>query len=212
VLIPPLAGVGSAFGLLLAPISFDFARSYVTRIEDLVLDRLGSILEEMTASGRAMVGDAGVESDDIRYVYSADIRYVGQGHEISVSLPDRDLDAGYGDRLVQAFEQEYTRLFGRICDGVAVEVVNWRVTVSGPSDHLDVAIESDGPVKETVNRPVVFDHTGPVETPVFSRYGLPIGKITGPAIIEEAESTAVIPPGWEAEVKPDGSLFISRIA
>jgi N-methylhydantoinase A/oxoprolinase/acetone carboxylase beta subunit len=213
VLIPPMAGVGSAFGLLLAPISFDFARSYVTRFEDLDLARLGLILDEMSAAGAGVVEEAGVESVDIQRSFTADIRYVGQGHEIRVTLPDQNLDEAFGTRLIKAFEYEYTRLFGRICEGVPVEVIHWRVTVSGPTDHPEIATGSDTTLQREVGvRPVVFDRSGPVETQVFSRYGLREGIILGPAIIEEAESTAVVPPGWEAEVRSDGALLLARIS
>jgi len=213
VVIPAIAGVGSAFGLLLAPTSFDFARSYVTRIEDLDVEHLSHILEEMESAGTSVVNEAGVDKSEIRMAYRADLRYVGQGHEIHVTLPDRQMDTGFPGRLAAAFEAEYTRLFGRICEGVPVEATHWRVTVSGPP-HAIEAIPSIT-ARERGGRPdrsVVFDDGVRRETPVYDRYHLNTGHIEGPAIIEEAESTTVVPPDWHAEVREDGALILTRSA
>jgi N-methylhydantoinase A len=211
VLVPPIAGVGSAYGLLLAPISFDYARSYVTRTEDLVTDRLRPILEDMAHRGAAVVQEAGVDEQDRCSVVTADMRYVGQGHEIRVPLPDVTLDDGFSDRLKDAFEAEYANRFGRKCEGVSVEVIHWRTTVSGPTQRYDIAAKMDetaNPKKD--NRDVVFDVSGPVDTVVYDRYRLSGCSISGPAIIEEEESTTVLPPGWDAEMLADGSILMTR--
>ncbi len=124
---------------------------------------------------------------------------------------DRKLDEGFRDRLVGAFEAEYTRLFGRVCEGVPAEVIHWRVTVSGPAEHPDVAVPAHKTSRGGEStRPVVFDRSGAVETPVFDRCSLTEGMMSGPAIIEEAESTAVVPPEWDIEVRPDGALLLKR--
>ncbi len=210
VLIPPIAGVGSAFGLLLAPISFDYARSYVTRVEDLDLVALERMLTEMTAAGEDVVRKAGVPKEDVNRTCAADVRYVGQGHEIRVGLPDQRFDDAFGERLVRSFEAEYTRLFGRICAGVPIEIIHWRVTVSGPAGHPAVSSRDQSKRRESTARLVTFDRSGAMETPVYDRYGLIEGRIPGPAIIEEAESTAVVPPDWDADVLKDGSLLLTR--
>ncbi len=211
VLIPPLAGVGSAFGLLLAPVSFDFSRSFVSRLEDLDLDRVRILLDEMSRDGERVVCEAGVDVVHLTRQVMADIRYVGQGYEIRVALPDAEVDSTFRSRLVEAFEAEYTRLFGRTCMGVPVEIIHWRVTVSGPSTYPDVALAIDHASPEVdKKRQVSFDRTGVVESPVYDRNRLPAGIFSGPAIIEEAESTTVVPPGWEIEVLENRSLMLSR--
>jgi N-methylhydantoinase A len=211
VLIPPLAGVGSAFGLLLAPVSFDFSRSFVSRLEDLDLDRVRILLDEMSRDGERVVCEAGVDVVHLTRQVMADIRYVGQGYEIRVALSDAEVDSTFRSRLVEAFEAEYTRLFGRTCVGVPVEIIHWRVRVSGPSTYPDVALAIDHASPEVEKkRQVSFDRTGVVESPVYDRNRLPAGTFSGPAIIEEAESTTVVPPGWEIEVLENHSLMLSR--
>ena len=213
VLVPPIAGVGSAFGLLLAPICFDYARSYVSRVEDLDLERLGRILDDMTVEGVEVVCESGIDEDDVSKVYMADLRYVGQGHEIRVVLPSRTLDKNFRGRLVGAFESEYTRLFGRVCQGVPVEVIHWRVTVSGPQPSVDTARRSGERTDPNKGRrSVVFDRSGAKETPVYDRYGLTDERIEGPAVIEEMESTTIVPPGWALKVLDSGALLIESSA
>ena len=132
VIVPPAAGVGSAFGLMLAPILFDFVRTYVVRLEDLDIDELGNLLRVLEAEGRGIVEAAGVAAADIEVRRSADMRYVGQGFEIRVELPDVPFDERMASRIEEAFEAEYQRLYGRLCAGVPIESVHWRVAVSGP--------------------------------------------------------------------------------
>ena len=213
VLVPPIAGVGSAFGLMLAPISFDYARSYVTRVEDIDIDHLQNILDEMCEAGVNVVRDAGVKDDAISTRVSADMRYVGQGHEVRIPCPDLVLDDGFGGRLVGAFEREYSHRFGRTCEGVPVEVIHWRATVSGPPHRYGIEARSnDQSAPVSRSRAVIFDRTAAVETSVYDRYRMPNTRIDGPAIIEEAESTAVIPPGWGVDVLDNGALLITEYA
>jgi N-methylhydantoinase A/oxoprolinase/acetone carboxylase beta subunit len=216
VVVPPAAGVGSAFGLLLAPISFDFARSYVTRLETLDVERVNALFEQLEAEGKRIVSAAGVPDSQIQVTRMADMRYVGQGHEIRVPVrPDR-LDEAAHRNLQEAFDREYRRIYGRLCAGVTVEAIHWRVTVSGPQpDTQQVQVirsetaETQAAQKGT--RSTLFDpDRGPVETPIYARTALP-GDFTagGPAIIEEIESTTVVPPGWSVKLDATANLILS---
>jgi N-methylhydantoinase A/oxoprolinase/acetone carboxylase beta subunit len=215
VVVPPVAGVGSAFGLMLAPISFDFARSYVARLEVLDFDRLNRLFVDMEEAGEAVVIEAGVREPDIQVERLADVRYVGQGHQIRISVPTGVLDGDSLDEIRDAFEAEYTRVYGRICEGLDVEAVHWRVRVHGPEPEMG---EVKGPEQvaglehQRGTRGALFDaDAGQVETGVYDRYALPIGmRIDGPAIIEEAESTTVVGPSWCAVVHGSGSLIMRR--
>ena len=119
-------------------------------------------------------------------------------------------------QLQHDFDEEYGRLYGRLCDGVAVEAVNWRVNVSGPRpqpQHVRIVQEGGSEAEACKGqRPVFFDpDEGTVETPVYDRYGLESGfAAAGPAIVEEAESTTVVPPGWRLAVDEASSLILTR--
>ena len=215
VIVPPAAGVSSAFGLMLAPISFDFARSYVARLETLNYARLNALFEAMETEGAEVLRDAGVAPSLTRIERTADMRYVGQGHEISVPVPGGRLSPGRLDEIREGFDAEYTRKFTRTCEGVEVESVHWRVRMSGPKPDLG----SPEPPLSTVGdaargvRPVLFDvAVGPEPVPVFDRYGIEPGfRTTGPAIVEEAESTAVAPHGWTVAAEASGNLLLTRM-
>ena len=215
IVIPPAAGVGSAFGLMLAPISFDTSRTYVSRLDDLNFGRLAGLYGEMEQVGRAVVHGAGVRKQDLRVEREADLRYVGQGHEIRIAVPEGDLEEKQGEAIRAGFEQEYRRVYGRTCEGVPIEAVHWRVRVSGPKPtvgrvHTPSADRRTQALKGS--RLALFDaELGPVEVPVYDRYGLEGGfKADGPAIVEEAESTTVIPPGWALATDGAGSLVLDR--
>ena len=215
VIVPPVAGVGSAFGLMLAPISFDFARSYVSRLEELDFGRLNELLAEMEAAGRSVVGEAGVDLEDVQVMRVADMRYVGQGHEIRVSVPGGTLGSESVQAVQDAFDQEYRRIYGRICEGLDIETVHWRVTVSGPRPDPGHVLGAGQNVSEDAmkgRRSVLFDvDTGWTETPVYDRYNLKeTFRANGPAIVEEAESTTVVPPGWAICVDAAANLVLTR--
>ncbi len=221
VVIPPLAGVGSAFGLLLAPLSFDITRSYVARLDRIECSTLAAILEDLEREGRERVGAAGVADDRISVRRSADMRYAGQGYEIRVEVPPGTPDAALLDGVRRSFEQAYTAFYGQLCDGVPLEAVNWRVSVEGPRpdlgevpEHMAARDDATGAAAqaavEPAHRDALFDGTGSfVSTPVYQRHLLaPDFAAEGPAIIEEAESTTVVPPGWSVARGAGGCLLV----
>ena len=214
VVVPPLAGVGSAFGLMLAPISFDYARSYVTRLSLVDPDRVNHLYGEMVREGRAVLREAHVPESEVRVMRSADIRYVGQGHEIKVDIPE-GLLASHSIPVIQsAFDSAYTRLYGRVCEGVPIEIIHWRLSVSGAKPDVQVLSRTSGasnPVPKG-HRDVVFGGSyGRTSVPVYDRYSLPDGFASaGPMIVEEAESTTVIPPDWSVGVQSAGHLVLTR--
>ena len=213
VVVPPDAGVASAYGLLLAPISFDFARTQVGRLDELEIGKVNTLYAEMEADGREVVREGGVGEAEIRVTRTADMRYVGQGHEIRVPIPADDLDASSIDAIQESFDNAYRHAFGRICDGVPVKTVHWRVTVSGPKpEPPPVRVEAASPEADKGVRDVLFDgHDAPVRTPVYSRYAMSRGfSVQGPAIVEEAESTTVVPPGWQLLVHDCGALVLTH--
>ncbi|MCY4019134.1 MAG: hydantoinase/oxoprolinase family protein [Chloroflexi bacterium] len=213
IIIPRLAGVGSAFGFLTAPIAFDFTRSYVAKLNELDLSELNKILRSLETEGRAIVEGAGVPADDISAQLSIDMRYVGQGYEVRVPFTMGQLDAHHIAAMKSAFEAEYRRFYGQLADGVPIEAVNWRVLIAGPAPQIErlslrsATTASDSPI---ACRPVRFGADTPArQTPVFRRDQLSEGwRAAGPVIIEEAASTTVVLPGWTAQSSAGGCLLL----
>ncbi len=191
------AGVGSTFGLLVAPLAFDFVRSAYSRLDKLNWGFANGLLNEMAAEGRAVLKSSGLANSEISYQRSADMRYIGQGHEVSVPLPDGDLSESHLSQIVNGFEQIYRALYGRKGPDVPLEVINWRVVASGPKAGMDFRMPLAPSARDKAlkgSRPAYFPEEGRyVETPVYDRYALAPGfTFSGPAIVEERESTLIM--------------------
>jgi N-methylhydantoinase A len=190
------AGVGSTFGLLVAPLAFDFVRSAYSRLDQADWDLANGLVDEMAEEGRAILEASGVAAQDITYRRTADLRYVGQGHEVSVALPGGRLSETSLPEIVRAFDETYQRLYGRKGPEVPLEVINWRVVASGPRPRLDPKLPSRGQphAQPKGSRGAYFPELGGFsDVPVYDRYSLgPGATFDGPAIVEERESTLVI--------------------
>jgi N-methylhydantoinase A len=207
VVCPPGAGAGSTIGMLMAPARVDRVASLnlpLAEADMAQVERSFARLEEDALPPVAATG-ADLERREVRWL--ADMRYIGQGSEITVAMP-RPLDLG---AISAAFEAEYRRLFGRTPPGAAIQFVALRLSVSAPvpgaEGRLDLASASGG-VALKGRRAVHFaEAAGMVETPVYDRYALPPGfTAEGPAVFEENESTFVVGPGARIALLPDGSL------
>jgi N-methylhydantoinase A len=188
------AGVGSTFGLLVAPLAFDFVRSAYSRLDQADWSLVNSLLDQMAAEGQAVLRASGVAEDTISYRRTADLRYVGQGHEVAVALPDGRLSADSLPGVEQAFAETYQRLYGRRGPDVPLEVINWRLVASGPRPSLEPRLDQRAAGRSAPPRQAYFPELGGfVATPVYDRYALTPGStLDGPAIVEERESTLVI--------------------
>jgi N-methylhydantoinase A len=214
VILPPGAGVGSTLGFLTAPLAFDFARTSVEALDEVDWDRVNRILASMEQEGVALLERSGVRAENVTIARSADLRYVGQGHEVTVPLPRDAFGPASRQRIVEAFGAVYRRLYGRVADGIALEAVNWRVVVSGPAPSLDLqrTVLGDGTAAAALKgrRPVYFPQYGDYHvTPVYDRYRLgPGATLTGPAVVEERESTAVIGPASVGVIDRFSNLIV----
>jgi N-methylhydantoinase A len=206
VIVPYGAGVGSTIGFLVAPVSFDFVRSYVSRLDRADWSIVNGRLREMEAEGREILAGAGVAPDQIEFERSAEMRYVGQGHDVRVTLPDGELSEASCPDIEARFDAEYARLYGRTPSGNPVEAMTWRLIARarGGNDELPLAsgggvVTSDAPGSRSIYLPEVNAFQ---EVPVHSRYALAVGtEFRGPCVIEERESTTII--GMNASVHID---------
>ena len=215
IIVPPLAGVGSAFGFLTAPIAFDFTRSYVAKLSDLNLSELNNIIASLEREGRRIVESAGVASTEVDVRLNIDMRYVGQGYEVRVPFPMERLTRAHIQQMQGAFEDEYRAFYGQLADDVPIEAVNWRVLISGPRPRVTFEAPPAAGLSEgaaPAHRPMRFaPDEAPQATPVYRRALLGFGwSARGPLVIEEAASTTVVTPGWSARVAEGGCLLLTR--
>ena len=211
VLVPLGAGVASALGFLVAPPATDLVRSLVGRLERLDWAKIASLYAEMVEEARGLLIGAGADPDKIIYKPAADMRYVGQGFEIPVPMPN--LTPGKND--VAAIEANvlaaYRERFGRALDGLPMEALTWRLAASAPG--RDIAMEgaqkSEAGAAQRGSRRALFEGHGWCDCAVYDRYRLAPGTIfAGPALVEERESTCVIPPGAQVSVDRHRNLVI----
>jgi N-methylhydantoinase A len=211
--IPVGAGVLSALGCLASPVSFDFVFGYMRELKHVDWDSVNRRFAALEKQGRHHLADAGIDGE-ITARASADMRYLSQRYEVNVALPSGPLGPELLDKLHDAFYAAYRQHYGREIREVPVETVSWRLTVSGPPPRLDISWPTDavgGGGIEKGRRPIVFAGAdAAVDCPVYERGRLAPGvAIAGPAIIEDRESTAVVPPGATVEVDDLRMLVIT---
>jgi N-methylhydantoinase A len=201
VLVPYGAGALSAYGLLAAPLAFDFVRTAPQRLTAADWELINRLFQEMETEGRRILRGAGVPDAEVTVRRSAEMRYFGQGHEVDVEIPTGILTEASLAPITSSFETAYRLLYSRTPMGVPLEALNWRAVVSGPPPDLTITsgLETGAATAPTAkkHRAAYFPEArGYVETPVYDRYRLdPGARLAGPAIVEERESTTVIGPG-----------------
>jgi len=142
----------------------------------------------------------------------AEMRYVGQGHEVEAAVPAGTLSAASLPVITTSFKDAYRALYHRLPQGVGIEALNWRVTVSAPPPALAfgaAGASTAAAAVKTHRRAWFAESNGWVDTPVYDRYALVPGTtFEGPAIIEERESTAVIGPGARCRVEETRTIVV----
>jgi N-methylhydantoinase A len=215
VIVPPDAGVGSAVGFLAAPISYELVKSRHMRLDKLDFAATATLLAEMSAEARALVepGARGTPIHERRLAY---MRYVGQGHEISVALPVRALTRDDAVALRAEFEKEYSVLFRRPIPGAAIEVLSWSVLLSTNSQRPEAtAPVPDQRAPSPDGGRAFFDGRAGtfVEIPVYRRGCLRAGvRVPGPAIIAEDETSTFITASFDARIDGAGCIVMERRA
>jgi N-methylhydantoinase A len=215
IIVPPSAGLGSAVGLLLAPRTFRLSRTFIGALNDIDWRRIESLFAEMTEEATAALRQAGVADKEMTFQRAADMRYLGQRKELAIALPATSLSAGNATAIRASFEQAYKRIYHRIHDGHAIEALAWRLAAMGPAIHRPA--KSAGKPKRTRSgkpvrkRPMLFESWSEHRNcNVFSRYELTAGQsLSGPAVIEEAESTTVIGPNGKAVIDANSNIVVT---
>ena len=208
VVCPPGAGAGSTIGMLMAPARVDRVASFNVALAGADLSTADGIFTGLEKEALDVLHLTGATLGERAVRRLADMRYIGQGSEITVALPDR-LDAA---SVKAAFEAAYKALFARTPPGAAIQFVALRLSVSAPMPGSGGGLAlprhaSAGARKGT--RPVFFPDVGKaLPTEVWDRYALDPGvSIAGPAVFEENESTFIVGPGATARLLPDGSIL-----
>ena len=208
------AGTASAFGFLCAPLSFDLARSLYGRLDELDWDAANAALAEMEEEGRELLRASRVADEDVLVRRLGEMRYVGQGHEVGVKLPEGTLGPDDVGGISAGYREEYRRLYRREGPDVPLEAITWRVEVSAPRPEIlqeewggdPRALDEARKGKREIYLP---EKDGFAAVPVYDRYRLdPGAAFDGPAVVEERESTVIVGPDSRAEVDGSRNLIV----
>jgi N-methylhydantoinase A len=210
VVVPPMPGNFSAFGLLVADVRHDYARTRLTACADLTVGQLGAIINEMRTEACTELAAEGFAEDAMRFEARFDMRYIGQAFELSVELPD---NTGSMAEVEAAFRNLYERRYSHATDEPS-EIVCFRLAAFGvgakprlPEFSAAGRALADARVGQ---RRVAFNGAF-METPVYDRVKLPPeATLEGPALVEEPGTTTVVPPAFRARADRHGNLILER--
>jgi N-methylhydantoinase A len=217
VLITIAAGAGSCLGLLAAPARVDRAWSNPTLLKDVDWGRVATTYAKLRADAQNELDSARAGANSRRVALNwwigTDMRYSGQGHNVSISLPWRKVTSAMEAAMLKEFEKRYRRLYGHLVPNAAPQVVTWRLT-----GRSSVAAQrytwgdkriSGKPImrgKRDIWLPLKHRYS-PV--PVYDRYSLkPGSRLAGPIVLEERESTLVVPVSAAVRILPDYSISV----
>ncbi|SON53888.1 Acetophenone carboxylase gamma subunit [Hartmannibacter diazotrophicus] len=212
VLIPIAAGAGSCLGMLAAPARSDRAWSNPQLLKDVDWKEVAGNYAALREQSQIELDLAG--AGDVEWMIGAEMRYYGQGAELSVSIPFGDIGPKTGEALLAAFEAQYEKLYGRLVPNAVPQVTTWRLVGRAPSDghHFAwgdkrVAAHVSAARSRKIFLPLMKTYA---EVPVFDRYSVPPGQtLQGPLILEERESTIVVAVRSDVTILPDLSVSIA---
>ena len=213
VIIPKGAGVGSALGFLRAPMSFEVVRSFKTQFSHFELEQVNRILEEMSREAHSMNLQQNAGSEETVEERKVDVRYLGQGHELTIPINPGKLSTKDVEELREKFEELYHQIYGLNLPEMEVEAISWSVTVKSP-EATTIQKNSEGmdqTVPEAIGLREVFDtNLERVEqAKVYNRSDLCAGQsIHGLCVIQEPETTVIVPQGFMGWMNPMGHIIL----
>lgn len=208
VIIPPFAGVFSAWGMLMLDSRRDYIQTHLQRLDDDGLGQLTQAFEALQHSAVAEFAGDGMPPEALRFEWHIDARYIGQEHTVKVLLEETRL-APMIERFHARHEHAYTFRLDLPVEVVNLHLVAFGAVEKSPMVPIDVAVTADAEAARCGYRQVEFDPEQPQRTPLYQRSALLSGmRIEGPAIIEEATTTTVVQPGDRLEVDVYGGLHI----
>ncbi len=219
VLVPPKAGIFSAFGLLVADLKHDFAATRSERLDRADPDALESVFAELLEKGRETLAKESVPDDVMEFERALDVRYVGQSYQLTVPLADEALTEDALADVRRRFNETHMATYGYAERSEPCELVCLRVSAVGRISKAPVDLDPHGKGHADNDvagarkgrRRVYFDEGGFVDCDIYDRLRLPAGAVLdGPAVIEEPDSTTLMHPGWRATVAKHGVLIMTN--
>jgi N-methylhydantoinase A len=214
IIVPKGAGVGSAIGFLRAPIAYEVTRSAAVSLDSFNANAVNKLLQHMTTDARVVVEPAlGNTKATVQII--ADCRYVGQGHEIRVSVPLKTLAGTDGKKLKAAFEAQYEQVYGLRIPNQEAEAITWSVTVSSVARKpVRAKNTSSKSTPKPRSKRLIYDPAlgKQVMAPVYWRFDMkPGAALKGPAIIAEDETSTIVGANFKAKINSLGYIILEQL-
>jgi N-methylhydantoinase A len=213
IIIPNGAGVGSAIGFLQAPLAYEITKTAAVNLDHFDASSVNELLKSMASAALAVVKPAAKnEKPQIHIV--ADCRYVGQGHEIQISIPTTPLTKADGPKLKALFEKTYKQIYGLNIPLQEVETITWSVTAATkPAKVASAKPTPKRPSAKPLRKRKIYDpaKSKMIDAPLYWRFDLKPGmQIKGPAIIAEHETSTIITSSFTAKINSQGFIVMER--
>jgi N-methylhydantoinase A len=211
VVVPTMPSCFSALGMLLADLRHDLVRTFVRPFPMADYAPLNGLLDALRREGEKRLRGAGVDAADIDCSAHLDLRYKGQQWTLTTPVGAARVDAANAPRIRTAFNRLYEARFGHSFTDIPTEVVNARVVTLGrqPKPAFASVPRRSAGSPEARRRRVAIGGSGHVDCPIYRRDDLLCGdRLSGPAIVEERDSTTVVGPGDAAEIDERGFIII----
>ncbi|HPD61457.1 MAG TPA: hydantoinase/oxoprolinase family protein, partial [Thermodesulfobacteriota bacterium] len=217
VIVPRDSSVFCASGMLMCDLKHDFIRTYTHSIEGLDLTTVNQLFSKMIEEGTETLRNEGISKNKIALSCSMDIRYIGQFNEVEVFFAMEENGSIGPEKLrwiVETFHQRHDTLYGYSMPRAGVEIINLRVCARGISEkpHLKaLPYKGKDPSLALKGKRQAFFEGKFMDTPIYDIARLEYGnEIQGPALLEQATSTTVVPPGWKATCDTFGNFELKR--
>jgi len=214
VIVPSMSGNFSAVGFVVADIQHDYVKTFMKKDHEVIPDEFLQAFLEMEKDAVLQMENEKVPVQNIILTWSADLRYEGQSWELNAPIElSKKVDVDYIKKIAQDFHQLHQKVYSYSEPMETVEFVNLRVRAKGKNRPITFSSgETEIKTEKSYlkgKRNVYFEHKGWEMIPVFDRYWLPEKEIiAGPAIIEEAISTTLIPPDSSGVIDEFGNIII----
>jgi N-methylhydantoinase A len=215
IIVQPRPGIASAIGLLATDLRFELSKTWLRSADRVSSEELFNVFGSLERAACSALANEADSITEVRIIKALDMRYEGQSYQLVVPL---DTDIGMEDAIMaaqQEFHQLHEKRYGHAEPSEPVEVVNVRLSAIGvlrdALSEAEIEHPNEGDGYPSSKRNVTFARRMVIETPVYERANLPVGwHLVGPAVIEENDSTTLVPPGWEVAVQSGANLLITR--
>ena len=215
IIVPVSPGVFSAFGLLFADVEHHFVQTHLKAFDELDTQQADRILQDLQEQGQHLLSEEGFDDSQRQLINQVDMKYVGQTSEMTVNMPGHRFSAAEVEELGESYAREHEKTYGYRVDE-PLQLVNIRVIARGLSkdqripDNLKLH-ERDSSVSAQDRSVYLGPQLGWIEIPVIQRADLDIGGTQGPLVVEEYDSTTIVPPGWRADLDALKNIILQKV-